>query len=74
MNTTNTKAKVELAKLVLEIEDPTVIEKIHRLVMQEGSDFWMRLSKEEKKEIKLGISQLDRGEKVSFERYIEKVR
>lgn len=72
MNTTS--AKLELAKLVLEIEDPAVIEKIHKLVMQEGSDFWMKLSDKEKEEIKLGISQLDNGERISFESYMENVR
>ncbi len=68
------ETKVELAKLVLEIEDPAIIERIHKLIVREGSDFWTNLSEEAKKEIKLGISQLDNGEKVSFKRYLKKVR
>lgn len=71
MNTT--KEKIELAKLVLELEDPALIEKIHKMVIQKNGDFWSKLSKGEKAEIELGISQLNKGEKISFDDYIKKV-
>jgi hypothetical protein len=64
-----TSAKVELAKFILDIDDPELIERIHCLLMKEESDFWAQLSEEEKQEIKLGIAQLDEGKKVSFESY-----
>jgi hypothetical protein len=63
-----TQTKVELAKFILDIDDPKLLEGIHDLLMKEESDFWKRLSEEEKKEIKLGISQLDNGQKISFDK------
>ncbi len=71
MNIANTK--IELTKLILDINNPDLIEKIHKLVIREESDFWKELSDEEKREIKLGISQLNKGQKISFEGYIKKV-
>jgi hypothetical protein len=68
-----TSAKVELAKFILDIDDPELIERIHDLLMKEESDFWVQLSEEEKQEIKFAISQLDKGKKISFESYMEKI-
>jgi hypothetical protein len=68
-----TKTKVELAKFILDIDDPKLIEGIHDLLMEEKSDFWEQLSEGEKQEIKLGISQLDKGQKISFNKYMQKV-
>lgn len=65
--------KIELAKLVLEIENPTLIEKIHEALTEERGDFWNRLSKQEKAEIELGISQLNKGEKIRVDDYFAKV-
>jgi hypothetical protein len=71
MNITNTK--VELAKFILDIEDPELIKRIHGLLMKEDSDFWVQLSEDEKQEIQLGVSQLDKGKKISFESYMKKI-
>ena len=66
-------SKIELAKLILEIDNPSLIQKIHELVINQTGDFWDILSDQEKAEVKLGLSQLNRGERISFEEYMKKV-
>lgn len=66
-------SKIELAKLILELEDPKLINKIHELLLDENSQFRKSLTEHEKEEIKLGIEQLNRGERISFEDFLKKV-
>jgi len=66
-------SKIELAKLILELEDPKLINKIHELLLNENSQFRKSLTEHEKEEIKLGIEQLNRGERISFEEFLKKV-
>ncbi len=54
-------SKIELAKLILELEDPKLINKIHKLLLDESSRFRRSLTEHEKEEIKFGIEQLNRG-------------
>jgi hypothetical protein len=66
-------AKIELTKLILSIENPTIIEKIKDLLINETSDFWSEMTKEEKDELKLGIKQLNEGQRISFKDFLRKV-
>ena len=66
-------SKIELAKIILELEDPKLINKVHKLLMDENSTFRKSLSEHEKEEIELGIKQLNRGERISFEDFLKKV-
>ena len=66
-------AKIELTKLILSIENPAIIERIKDLLINETSDFWSELTKEEKEEIKLGIQQLNEGQRISFKDFLKKV-
>jgi len=65
--------KIELAKLILDLDDPKLIQKIHKLLMDESSSFRKSLTEFEKEEIKLGLEQLNRGERVSVEDFLKKV-
>lgn len=65
--------KIELAKLILELENPILINKIHELLLDESSQFRKSLTEHEKEEIKLGIEQLNHGERISFEEFLKKV-
>lgn len=70
----DTKAtKIELAKLILDLDDPKIIKKIHKLLMDESSTFRKSLTEFEKEEIKLGLEQLNRGERTSVEEFLKKV-
>lgn len=66
-------SKIELAKLILELEDPELINKIHNLLLDENSSFRKSLSEFEKEEINLGLEQLNRGERISVEDFLKKV-
>jgi len=66
-------SKIELAKLILELEDPKLINKIRELLLDESSRFRKSLTEEEKEEIELGLEQLNQGERISFEDFLKKV-
>lgn len=66
-------SKIELTKLILNIDDPALIEKIKDLLVRETSDFWSTLTDEQKEELKLGIEQLNDGQRTSFEDFLNKV-
>jgi len=65
--------KIELAKLILEIENPSLIHKIKDVLTKETSDFWTKLSAQEKSEIQLGLKQLNSGQRIAFEDFMKKV-
>ena len=66
-------SKIELAKLVLNIESPALIVKIKNLLTKESGDFWLALSESEKKEINFGINQLNKGLRISIDDFLRKV-
>ncbi len=66
-------SKIELARMILDLENQTVINKIWALVKNETPDFWAQLSKEQQQEIELGIEQLDGGERIEFKEFLKKV-
>ena len=66
-------SKIELAKLVLNIESPALIDKIKNLLTKESGDFWLTLSEYEKQEINFGINQLNKGLRISIDDFLRKV-
>ncbi|NQY09109.1 MAG: hypothetical protein HRT71_06280 [Flavobacteriales bacterium] len=64
--------KIELAKLILDLENPSIVKKIVNLLKAEQTDFWDDLSKAEKEEIGLGIRQLNAGQSISLEDFLKK--
>ncbi|CAN5225381.1 hypothetical protein BH23BAC3_BH23BAC3_25110 [soil metagenome] len=71
MDTLSTK--IELAKLILDLDDPRLIQKIRKLLMDESSSFRKSLTEYEKEEIKLGLEQLNRGERTPVEDFLKKI-
>jgi hypothetical protein len=71
MNVQSTK--IELAKLILGLENPVIIQNIADFLKMEIKDFWNELSEAEKEEIKFGIKQLDKGERTSLDDYLKRV-
>lgn len=66
-------SKIEIAKLILELENPKLLNKIHEMLLDESNKFRKSLTEYEREEIKLGIEQLNRGERISFEDFLKKV-
>ena len=66
-------SKIELTKLILNIDNPGLIKKIKDLLIRESSDFWMELTENQKEELKMGIQQLNDGNRISIEDFLKKV-
>ena len=66
-------SKIELAKLILSLENPELIEKIKNLLKKETKQKRIALTNFEKEEIELAIKMLDKGEKISFSDFLKKV-
>jgi len=65
--------KIELAKIILSIENTEFIEKIKNFISKEKKDFWDDLTSSEKAEIELGIKQLDSGKRISYDDFLKKI-
>ena len=66
-------SKIELVKIILNIENDKFIEKITEFIQKEKVDFWNELSLTEKKEIKKGIKELNNGKRVEFNDFLKKI-
>jgi hypothetical protein len=66
-------SKLELVKLIVNIDNKKVIDKILKVLKSEKEDFWFELSEREQQEIKYGIQQLESGRRISFEDFLKKV-
>ncbi len=66
-------SKIELAKIILSIENTEFIERIKNFISKEREDFWDDLTSSEKAEIELGIKQLDNGERISYDDFLKKI-
>ena len=65
--------KIELAKLILNLESPSLIQKIHDLLKSETEDFADSLTELEKEEIELAIKLLDQGKRTPFDDFLKRV-
>ena len=66
--------KIELLKMIINSDNPSVLDKIMRIFQNEKQDFWSTLSKEDQEEILAGIDDLDKGEKYSYDEIVKKHR
>ena len=66
-------AKIALAKLILDLDDPSLILRMKELLSEELEGQDQSISSQERKEIQLGLSQLDRGEQISFDDFLDRV-
>lgn len=66
-------SKIELVKLILDIENDKFIEKIVDFIKKEKVDFWNELSLSEQEEIEKGIEQLDQGKRVAYDDFLKKI-
>ncbi|QLE01509.1 hypothetical protein HX109_08000 [Galbibacter sp. BG1] len=66
-------AKLELLKAIIENDNADFIQKVTDFVRNERTDFWNELTDVEQSEIKKGLEELDRGEKVSYDSFLKKI-
>ena len=66
-------SKLELFKMIYNIEDQNIINNLIKIVRNSQKDFWLELSDSQREEIKTGINQLDSGQRISLEDFLKKV-
>ena len=66
--------KTELMKLLAETNDESIIASIKKIFKAEKKDFWEELTEEQKFEIEEGERQIDRGEFISYEDLMKKIK
>lgn len=66
--------KYSLIEYVTQIKDMAVVEKLKQFVKATELDFWDELTESQRQEIKRGMNELDRGEKVDYEEVMARHR
>ncbi len=67
--------KIQLAKLLLETENLNIIKSVKTIFQQnEAFDFWDKLSPEQKKEIEKASIEIEKGEFVDYDSFMQKHR
>ena len=66
-------SKIELVKIILNIDNDKFIQRVTDFINNEKSDFWNELTKTEKAEIKKGIEQLDKGKRTPYEDALKRI-
>ena len=64
--------KSKLIKLLEETNDESILASIKKIFTTKKKDFWDELTEEQKFEIEEGGRQIERGEFVDFEEFIQK--
>tara|TARA_R110002051_G_C8741691_1_gene499169 strand:+ start:164 stop:382 length:219 start_codon:yes stop_codon:yes gene_type:complete len=66
-------SKIELVKMILNIDNDNFIKRVTDFINNEKSDFWNELTASEQAEIKKGIAQLDKGKRTSYKDVLKKI-
>lgn len=65
--------KIELVKLILNIDNEIFIKKVTDFINNENADFWNEISAVEQAEIKKGIEQLDKGNRSLYNDVLNRI-
>ncbi len=63
--------KLELMKMLMETENPSVLKAIRKIFQKEEKDWWDDLTEEEKEFLEESLKQADNGEVHDFNAFIE---
>ena len=66
--------KLELMQVILNTNNPNILNDLMSIVRREKQDFWELLSQEEKDEINQGFEEIDRGDKFEYDVLMKKYR
>ena len=65
--------KLEIMKLILETNNPRILEAIKKLFNKSTKvDFWETLTQEQKDDIQQGIMDIENGDVVDYDDFMEK--
>lgn len=65
--------KIELMRMILGIENPSVIERISAIIKDETSDWWDELSDSQKEDFRRAKEDIEEGRTISLNEFIEKI-
>jgi len=66
--------KIELVKMILNIENSELIKRVTDFIKEnEKSDIWDDLSLSEQQEIRHGIEDLDKGDRIEYKEFLKKI-
>ena len=63
--------KLELMKMLMETENPSVLKAIRKIFQKEEKDWWDDLTEEQKEFLEESLKQADNGEVHDFNAFIE---
>ena len=66
-------SKIELVKLILNIENEEFIKKVTDFINNEKADFWNELTAEQKAEIEKGLEELNNGKRSSYKDVLKRI-
>ncbi len=66
--------KLELMHLLLQTQKESLLAKLKKVFEEEQVDWWNDMSKEEQEEIKVGLTQADKGEVVSHKKVMDRFK
>lgn len=66
-------SKIELMKLILDIDNSDFFQQVINFIKNEKSDFWNDLSISEQNEIRKGIQDLDQGNRIPYSEFLKKI-
>ncbi len=65
--------KLELVKQILHTESEELLNKLYSTLKVQGKDFWLELSEAQRREVEIGLAQIERGETIALEDFLKKV-
>jgi hypothetical protein len=66
-------SKIELVKLILDIDNTEFFQKVSDFIKNEKADFWNDLSVAEQNEIRKGIEDLEQGKRIPYSDFLKKI-
>jgi hypothetical protein len=65
--------KIELTRLILETENPELLNRVFNDLKKERTDFWQDLSDDQKAEVEISRKQVKNGETEDWDSIIKRV-
>ena len=65
--------KLELVRQILDVENESVIAKLFQTLQKEQKDFWTELSDAQRREVELGLNQIEKGETEDWDDFLKRV-
>ena len=65
--------KLELVRQILDLDSKETVSKVYALLDKEKKDFWVELTEAQKKEVEIGLKQIEIGQTEDWNDFLERV-